>query len=64
MLTDAWQTGTGNALDNVITVTTYAAGGYDDTLDGGAGADTMSGGNGNDTYYVDNVGDVVIENAQ
>lgn len=35
----------------------------DDTLDGGAGADTMVGGAGNDTYYVDNVGDVVGENA-
>ena len=34
----------------------------DDIIDGGAGNDTMSGGAGNDTYYVDNVGDVVIEN--
>ncbi len=33
-----------------------------DTLDGGPGADTMSGGTEDDTYYVDNVGDVVIEN--
>ncbi|MGO4389216.1 family 16 glycosylhydrolase [Microvirga sp. 2YAF29] len=32
-----------------------------DTLDGGAGADTMIGGAGDDTYYVDNVGDVIIE---
>ena len=32
-------------------------------LSGGAGADTMAGGLGNDTYVVDNVGDVVIENA-
>lgn len=31
------------------------------TLDGRAGADTMTGGRGNDTYYVDNVGDRVIE---
>uniref|UniRef100_UPI001BD53B5A M10 family metallopeptidase C-terminal domain-containing protein n=1 Tax=Pseudomonas sp. dw_612 TaxID=2720080 RepID=UPI001BD53B5A len=31
------------------------------TLNGMAGADTMSGGDGSDTYYVDNVGDVVIE---
>ena len=30
-------------------------------LDGGAGADTMTGGDGDDSYYVDNVGDVVIE---
>ncbi len=32
-----------------------------DTLDGGAGADTMIGGSGNDTYYVDNIGDRVVE---
>ena len=32
-----------------------------DTLDGGTGADTMSGGHGNDTYYVDDIGDTVIE---
>ena len=32
-----------------------------DILDGGTGADTMSGGLGNDTYFVDNVGDKVIE---
>jgi Ca2+-binding RTX toxin-like protein len=32
-----------------------------DILDGGAGADTMTGGLGNDTYFVDNVGDKVIE---
>jgi Ca2+-binding RTX toxin-like protein len=36
-------------------------GGGDDELDGGEGADTMVGGEGNDTYYVDNVGDQVIE---
>jgi Ca2+-binding RTX toxin-like protein len=30
-------------------------------LDGGAGADTLIGGDGSDTYYVDNVGDLVIE---
>ncbi len=33
------------------------------TLDGGAGADTMIGGAGNDTYFVDNIGDKVIEKA-
>jgi Ca2+-binding RTX toxin-like protein len=59
--------GTGNALDNVIignasaNVLVGAEG--DDTLDGGAGADTLIGGIGNDTYRVDNVGDVVVENA-
>ncbi|OOO25188.1 UNVERIFIED_ORG: rhizobiocin, partial [Rhizobium sophorae] len=34
-----------------------------DTLDGGAGSDKMSGGAGDDVYIVDNVNDVVIENA-
>jgi len=34
-----------------------------DTLDGKAGADMLVGGDGNDLYYVDNVGDVVSENA-
>jgi Ca2+-binding RTX toxin-like protein len=34
-----------------------------DVLDGGEGNDTLTGGKGNDTYYVDSVGDVVIENA-
>jgi hypothetical protein len=37
--------------------------GGNDVLSGGAGADTMQGGAGNDTYVVDNVGDVVMENA-
>ena len=35
----------------------------DDFLDGGAGADTMTAGIGDDTYVVDNVADVVNENA-
>ena len=49
---------TGNALENTLTGNT----GYN-TLDGGLGADTMIGGAGNDTYVVDNIGDVVVENA-
>ena len=32
-----------------------------DIIDGGTGADIMTGGKGNDFYYVDNVGDRVIE---
>jgi len=36
---------------------------FDNRLDGGAGADNMSGGMGNDTYVVDDLGDVVTENA-
>jgi Ca2+-binding RTX toxin-like protein len=50
--------GTGNELDNVLTGNTAA-----NTLNGGSGADTMIGGTGNDIYIVDNIGDVVIENA-
>lgn len=34
-----------------------------DILNGGTGNDTLSGGLGNDTYFVDSVGDVVIEDA-
>lgn len=51
-------TGTGNALDNLLVGSSGA-----DRLDGGLGADTMKGGAGNDTYTVDNINDVVIENA-
>ncbi len=32
-----------------------------DTLDGGAGADVMTGGSGNDAFFVDAVGDSVVE---
>ncbi len=57
--------GTGNALNNVINgndgANTLAGGAGNDTLNGGAGADVMDGGTGNDVYYVDNVGDQVIE---
>ena len=68
--------GTGKARDNSITGTagtnalaggdgndTLAGNGGDDTLDGGLGADSLVGGLGNDTYVVDNLGDVVVENA-
>ncbi|MBY3193422.1 hypothetical protein HFO25_35095, partial [Rhizobium laguerreae] len=51
-------TGTGNELANTIT-----GGVGDDTLNGAAGADTLLGGTGNDTYSVDNIADVVTENA-
>jgi len=37
--------------------------GGNDILDGGTGADHMVGGTGNDTYFVDNTGDVVVEEA-
>ena len=32
-------------------------------IDGGVGADTMSGGAGDDAYFVDDIGDAVVENA-
>jgi Ca2+-binding RTX toxin-like protein len=35
----------------------------DDVIDGGAGADNMRGGAGNDRYFIDDVGDVVNEEA-
>jgi Ca2+-binding RTX toxin-like protein len=47
-------TGDGNA--------NHLSGGLgNDTLDGGAGADTLTGGDGNDHYYIDHLGDQVIE---
>ncbi|MFG6461195.1 PA14 domain-containing protein [Roseateles sp. DXS20W] len=59
--------GTGNTLDNVLvgngaanTLTGLAG---NDVLDGSAGADTLIGGTGNDSYVVDNLGDVITENA-
>ncbi len=50
--------GTGNTQVNIITGNSG-----NNTLDGGTGADTLTGGDGNDTYIVDNIGDVVTENA-
>lgn len=50
--------GTGNVLAN-----TLRGNSGDNVLDGATGADTMIGGIGNDTYYVENVGDMVTENA-
>jgi Ca2+-binding RTX toxin-like protein len=58
---------TGNSLANTITGNAAAnalnGGNGNDVLDGGAGADTLIGGNGDDTYYVDDAGDVVVENS-
>lgn len=59
--------GVGNELDNSLwgdggsNLLTGLAG--NDFIDGGAGADTLLGGSGNDSYWVDDVGDVVTENA-
>ncbi|MBJ2347402.1 M10 family metallopeptidase C-terminal domain-containing protein, partial [Pseudomonas sp. HB05] len=48
--------GSGNALDNVLIGNAAA-----NVLNGLGGADSLDGGAGNDTYYVDNLGDTVIE---
>ncbi len=50
--------GAGNALSNLLRGNSGA-----NVLDGGAGADTMSAAAGDDTYYVDNLGDLVLEAA-
>jgi len=47
---------TGNTLDNTIIGNSGA-----NVLNGGKGADSLTGGSGSDTYYVDNLGDRVIE---
>ena len=59
--------GTGNEMNNVLTGnatanTLYGAGG-NDTLNGGVGADTLIGGAGDDVYQVENVADIIVENA-
>ncbi|SFE67801.1 FG-GAP-like repeat-containing protein [Nitrosomonas sp. Nm166] len=48
---------TGNAANNILN-----GGAGNDILRGWSGADTLSGGSGNDSYFVENAGDVVIEN--
>lgn len=50
--------GIGNSADNQLTGNRG-----NNLLDGGAGADTLIGGDGDDIYIVDNLKDVVIENA-
>ncbi|MDD5119624.1 MAG: hypothetical protein PHP90_13655, partial [Sulfuricurvum sp.] len=47
---------TGNALDNFLMGNSAG-----NVLNGGAGTDIMIGKDGNDTYYVDDVGDRIIE---
>ncbi|WP_017296204.1 beta strand repeat-containing protein [Geminocystis herdmanii] len=54
--------GTGNALNNVITGNsgsnlTFGS----NVIDGGLGNDTMIGGLGHDYYYINSLGDVIIE---
>ena len=58
---------TGNELDNRffggVGNDTLNGGLGNDTIYGQGGADSMVGGTGNDIYFVDNIGDVVIEAA-
>jgi Ca2+-binding RTX toxin-like protein len=60
--------GTGNELNNIITgnIASNNLFGLDgnDTLNGGGGEDQLSGGMGNDTYFVDSLGDTVIESLE
>lgn len=49
---------TGNSLGNTLTGNDAA-----NVLNGGVGADTMMGGRGDDVFWVDNVGDVVIDSS-
>ncbi len=50
-----------NSLEGFFGDDTLNGGDGDDTLNGAYGNDTMIGGVGNDTYYLDSVGDRVIE---
>ncbi|MCM8636354.1 MAG: hypothetical protein NFW15_10475 [Candidatus Accumulibacter sp.] len=58
LLGSADLSGTGNALNNMLT-----GNGGANLLDGGLGADTVFGGAGDDTYVVDNLADKVFETA-
>jgi Ca2+-binding RTX toxin-like protein len=51
-------TGYGNASNNTLVGNSMS-----NTLNGGAGADSMAGGSGNDYYIIDNLGDLVLEQA-
>ncbi|GAA0652651.1 peroxidase family protein [Brevundimonas lenta] len=46
----------GSAFNDILTANNVA-----NSIDGGAGADAMTGGGGGDRYYVDNLGDTVVE---
>ncbi|MCV9963396.1 hypothetical protein OIU34_15945 [Pararhizobium sp. BT-229] len=48
-------------LSGDLGIDTLNGGTGNDTLNGGKGADTMAGGSGDDIFYVDNIGDIVIE---
>jgi Ca2+-binding RTX toxin-like protein len=51
----------GNGIDAGLGNDTIASGDGDDTIIGGAGDDSMTGGDGIDTYFVDSLGDAVVE---
>jgi trimeric autotransporter adhesin len=56
---------TGNSFANTLTGNsgnnTLEGGAGADILDGGAGSDTLRGGAENDVYYVDDIGDVIVD---
>ena len=57
------QGGAGNdSLTGTLGNDILDGGSGNDILDGGAGADRLIGGAGDDIYYVDNIGDVIVEN--
>ena len=60
-------TGIGNALNNTITgnssANTLIGNAGNDILDGKAGNDILDGGAGDDTYFVDNIGDQIIDSS-
>ena len=51
-----------NQLSGGAAADTLEGGLGNDTIDGGTGTDKMSGGIGDDGYFVDNGGDIIIEN--
>lgn len=57
--------GTGNSLDNYLggnsATNTLIGGDGNDVLDGASGADVLIGGMGSDNYFIDNLGDQIIE---
>jgi Ca2+-binding RTX toxin-like protein len=63
---------TGFGIDTLVGIERLTGSAYDDTLigdatsnvlDGGGGLDLLIGGLGNDSYYVDSLGDVIVEEA-